>query len=78
MLELEFRWTQDYSHQISRNLGHVTLEEQEILRNTPIGVFGVGGLGGLLSEQLVRTGCEHIVICDRDIFEPSNLNRQTC
>jgi hypothetical protein len=32
----------------------------------------------LLSEQLVRVGCGHLVICDRDVFEPSNLNRQIC
>jgi len=80
MLELESKskWSQDYLHQVSRNIGHVTLEEQETLRKTPIGIFGVGGLGGLLSEQLVRTGCEHLIICDRDKFEPSNLNRQIC
>ena len=77
-LELEPRWSQEYAHQISRNIGHVTLKEQELIQRTPIGVFGVGGLGGLLSEQLVRTGCEHLVICDRDVFELSNLNRQIC
>jgi len=78
MLEVERKWSQNYSLQVSRNIGHVTLEEQEILRTSPIGVFGVGGLGGLLCEQLVRTGCEQLVICDRDVFEPSNLNRQIC
>ena len=78
MLELETKWSQDYSHQVSRNIGHITLKEQELLRTSTIGVFGVGGLGGLLSEQLIRTGCEHLVICDRDVFEPSNLNRQIC
>ncbi len=77
-LELESKWSHEYSHQVSRNIGHVSPIEQEILRTTPIGVFGVGGLGGLLSEQLVRVGCEHLVICDRDVFEPSNLNRQIC
>jgi hypothetical protein len=78
MLELSQKWTQDYSIHVSRNIGHVTLEEQEMIRKTPIGVFGVGGLGGLLSELLVRAGCESLVICDRDIFDLSNLNRQIC
>jgi hypothetical protein len=78
MLELSQKWTQDYSMHVSRNIGHVTIEEQELIRKTPIGVFGVGGLGGLLSELLVRAGCESIVICDRDVFDPSNLNRQLC
>lgn len=78
MLELLPSWSSDYSQHVSRNLGHVTPLEQELLRTTPIGVFGVGGLGGLLSELLVRAGCEHLVICDRDVFDPSNLNRQIC
>jgi hypothetical protein len=78
MLELTQKWTQDYSQHVSRNIGHITPGEQEMLRTTPIGVFGVGGLGGLLSELLVRAGCEHLVICDRDMFDPSNLNRQIC
>jgi hypothetical protein len=78
MLELIPKWSSDYSQHISRNIGHITSYEQEMLRTTPIGVFGVGGLGGLLSEQLVRAGCERLVICDRDVFEPSNLNRQIC
>jgi hypothetical protein len=78
MLELTQKWTQDYSQHVSRNIGHITPEEQEKLRTTPIGVFGVGGIGGLLSELLVRAGCEHLVICDRDVFDLSNLNRQIC
>ena len=78
MLELTQNWTQDYSQHVSRNLGHVTPQEQELLRTTPIGVFGVGGLGGLLSELLVRAGCERLVICDKDVFDRSNLNRQIC
>ena len=76
MLKLIPSWSKDYSQHISRNLGHVTPEEQEFLRTTPIGVFGVGGIGGLLSELLVRAGCERLIICDRDVFDMSNLNRQ--
>jgi len=78
MLKLIPSWSKDYSQHISRNLGHVTPEEQEFLRTTPIGVFGVGGIGGLLSELLVRAGCERLIICDRDVFDMSNLNRQIC
>jgi len=29
-------------------------------------------------EQLARSGCEKLLICDNDKFEASNLNRQTC
>jgi hypothetical protein len=54
------------------------VEEQETIRNSKIAVLGVGGLGGPLSEQLVRVGCEHLSICDKGTFETSNLNRQIC
>jgi len=41
-------------------------------------VLGVGGLGGPLAENLVRAGCQNLVICDFDVFDESNLNRQIC
>lgn len=41
-------------------------------------ILGVGGLGGPLAENLVRAGCQNLVICDFDIFDESNLNRQIC
>ena len=71
-------WTKRYWNLIQRNIGFITFEEQEKLRNTKIAVFGVGGLGGPLAEQLVRAGCENIAICDNEKFEESNLNRQIC
>ena len=71
-------WSERYWNQIERNIGFVKFSEQEILRHVPVAVLGVGGLGGPLAEQLVRLGCEHIVICDNDKFEESNLNRQIC
>jgi len=71
-------WTAFYSRFISRNIGLVSLEEQEKIRNTSVAIFGVGGLGGSLAEELTRTGCEHISICDNGKFELSNLNRQLC
>ena len=67
-----------YKEQISRNIGLISNEEQEKVRETPIAVLGLGGLGGSVIEQLVRVGCENIVICDNDKFERSNLNRQIC
>ena len=71
-------WSNSYWNHIKRNIGLVKLREQEKLRNTPIAVLGVGGLGGSLAEQLIRSGCEQIIICDNDKFEESNLNRQLC
>ncbi|MFX1393973.1 MAG: ThiF family adenylyltransferase [Promethearchaeota archaeon] len=72
------QWSDQYYNQIERNIGYITFSEQEQLRVTPIAILGVGGLGGPLAEQLVRSGCENLVICDWDVFEESNLNRQIC
>jgi len=71
-------WSKRYWNQIERNIGFIKFSEQELLRQAKIAILGVGGLGGPLVEQLVRTGCENVVICDNDVFERSNLNRQVC
>ncbi|TXT63107.1 MAG: hypothetical protein BAJALOKI3v1_430003 [Promethearchaeota archaeon] len=67
-----------YEKRTRRNIGHVTYEEQELIRNSKIVIMGVGGVGGSLTEQLARIGCQNIVICDNDLYEESNLNRQLC
>jgi hypothetical protein len=71
-------WSIEYRNSILRNIGFLSIEEQEKLRESKIVVFGVGGIGGPLAEQIVRAGCENLVICDNDIYEESNLNRQIC
>ncbi len=71
-------WSTQYWNHIKRNIGIIKFTEQEKLKKTRVGVFGLGGLGGPLIENLVRSGCENLVICDNDIFSESNLNRQLC
>jgi len=71
-------WTQPYWEHIIRNIGPITFEEQELIRTTRVAVLGAGGLGGPLAENLVRAGCQNLVICDFDVFDESNLNRQIC
>ncbi len=71
-------WSEPYWEHIVRNIGPITFEEQEAIRTTRVAVLGVGGLGGPLAENLVRAGCQDLVICDYDIFDESNLNRQIC
>lgn len=39
-------------------------------------LIGLGGVGGFAFESLVRSGINNITICDGDIFDKSNLNRQ--
>lgn len=71
-------WSEFYSEFINRNIGLVSVEEQEKIRTAKVAVLGVGGLGGPLAEQLVRAGCERLSMCDNGKFEISNLNRQIC
>ncbi len=65
-----------YKEIFSRNLGFFNESEQNLLRNTTVGVAGVGGVGGLLVERLIRAGVGHIKFTDPGTFEVSNLNRQ--
>ncbi len=71
-------WSNFYWERISRNIGPITYREQEVIRTSRVAVLGVGGLGGPLAENLVRAGCQDVVICDIDVFDESNLNRQIC
>lgn len=59
-----------------RNLGAITLHEQEKLKTSRVCLVGCGGLGGYLAEFLGRMGVGCITAVDPDCFEMSNLNRQ--
>ncbi len=71
-------WSEPYWEHVIRNIGPITFEEQEKIRTSKVAVLGVGGLGGPLAENLVRAGGQNLVICDFDVFDESNLNRQIC
>jgi molybdopterin/thiamine biosynthesis adenylyltransferase len=65
-----------YQRSFCRNIGIFTEAEQEKLKQTTIAVAGMGGVGGLLAERLIRLGVGNIKITDLGTFEQSNLNRQ--
>jgi molybdopterin/thiamine biosynthesis adenylyltransferase len=65
-----------YQKIFSRNIGVFTEAEQEKLMKSTIGVAGMGGVGGLLAERLIRLGVGNLKITDLGTFEESNLNRQ--
>ena len=54
----------------------LTNEELLLLKKTTLAIFGLGGVGGVVFESLVRLGVGHIHIVDKDIIEESNFNRQ--
>lgn len=39
-------------------------------------VFGLGGVGSYVAEALARAGIGKLVVCDMDVIELSNVNRQ--
>jgi molybdopterin/thiamine biosynthesis adenylyltransferase len=65
-----------YRERTDRNIGWITREEQEILRQSVVGIAGCGGMGGLLAATLVRVGIGEVRIADSEVFDISNLNRQ--
>ena len=66
----------DYAEFTTRNLGFVTKAEQAALRHGAVFVAGVGGMGGACFLALVRAGVGRFAVCDIDVFETSNMNRQ--
>ena len=59
-----------------RNIGLVTEVEQDKICNGSILIAGVGGMGGVAAEVLVRMGVGRIKMCDHDFYEEVNFNRQ--
>lgn len=51
-------------------------EKLEKLRNSHVLVAGLGGVGGIAAEMLVRAGIGHITLADNDTVHSSNRNRQ--
>lgn len=60
-----------------RNFSSITKEQQSRLNESTIAIVGLGGLGGYVLENLVRLGVKKFHLIDKDVFEVSNLNRQT-
>lgn len=67
--ELEY-----YSRQIV--LKEIGYNGQLKLKNAKVCVIGLGGLGSPVATQLTAMGVGHLRLVDRDVVEPSNLQRQ--
>lgn len=59
-----------------RNIPTLSEDEQKFLQSCRIAIVGLGGLGGYLCEMSVRLGIGSFVVCDGDVFDETNLNRQ--
>ena len=62
--------------QFKYNLGIMTKNQFEILKQKHILIIGLGGLGGYVAHGLVRMGVHQLTLIDYDRFDKSNLNRQ--
>lgn len=51
-------------------------ENMNILKNSSVAVFGIGGVGSYVAEALARCGIGKIMLVDNDTVSPSNVNRQ--
>lgn len=68
--------TDFYREAFSRNIGLVTLEQQQKIKHTTVAIAGLGGVGGIHASTLARLGIGAFHISDPDSFEEANLNRQ--
>ena len=59
-----------------RNRAMLSIQQQLALLRSKVAVFGCGGLGGYIIEELARLGVGRITVVDPDVFEEHNMNRQ--
>ena len=46
------------------------------LRNKTVLIVGIGGVGGYVTESMVRAGIGHLILVDFDTVDITNINRQ--
>ncbi|MDO3379725.1 ThiF family adenylyltransferase [Geoalkalibacter halelectricus] len=51
-------------------------EPIQTVRNTPVAIAGMGGVGSITVDLLARWGVKKFRLLDLDKYEPTNLNRQ--
>lgn len=51
-------------------------EGMEVLSQSTVAIFGIGGVGSFAAEALTRSGIGKIILIDYDIIDKTNINRQ--
>ena len=59
-----------------RNGSSINDADNAVLATKSVCIIGCGGLGGYVSEMLLRSGVLHMTLIDADVFDETNLNRQ--
>jgi molybdopterin/thiamine biosynthesis adenylyltransferase len=65
-----------YEQLFERNYGIFSPEEQNRIRNARVVIIGCGGIGGTVAIALARSGLEHFVLFEYDVYSLTNINRQ--
>ncbi|MDY6985585.1 MAG: ThiF family adenylyltransferase [Candidatus Thermoplasmatota archaeon] len=65
-----------YEEIFQRNYGIFTSEEQERIKKARVIIVGCGGVGGTVSIELCRSGVEHFMLVEPDVYSDTNMNRQ--
>lgn len=63
-------------NQFTRTQMLLGIKAVEKLSHNHVAIFGVGGVGGYVTEALARSGVGHIDVIDNDTVAITNLNRQ--
>ncbi len=61
---------------LCRQDGLVSGKQQQKLADAKVAVAGLGGVGGICAELMVRAGVGSIAVADFDKFDKTNFNRQ--
>lgn len=61
---------------LDRSIKLIGKDNVNKLKNSKVLIVGLGGVGGMALEMLIRSGIENLIIIDYDDFEESNINRQ--
>lgn len=59
-----------------RGLGFCSKKDFKVIQSKKILVAGLGGMGGVCAELLIRMGFVNITLADFDTFDITNINRQ--
>ena len=63
-------------NEFSRSERLLGVDAMEILKNSSVAIFGIGGVGSYVAEVLARSGIGHITLIDSDTVGITNINRQ--
>ncbi|MBQ4115111.1 ThiF family adenylyltransferase, partial [bacterium] len=61
---------------LTRTISLLGKDSVDILQNSRVAVFGLGGVGSYCAEALVRCGVGSIDLIDSDTINVTNINRQ--